>query len=386
MLKKILFCMLTAGISVNLYAQLSEAPVTKYNKTNLIFDITNPSWLHHTFVINLSAGNKIKIEVADQQGLQYLSNIDSIIREVYEKLQLLPDSFKTEQNSRRIDFVCDKTAGMKMRIQDFAPVGQSYVFQKNELFQLKIEQDTIHIIGYYKSDKPVRWSKTPYYLSKPYRVTMLLNNLSGLAECLQLNLNAYVGKINLEWMEYRQAGKKDNWGTRLKATYNVLDSSKNTRLSNSLLGSKMKYLLPYISFGIQNMQNIFTPSLAAGMEYYYTRNNNKERHFLLYADNYFFFNNNPSAGKKILVNTFATFQLKNIYKQVNAGEEDPIKYNEQFSIGYLVNRNGTYLEKNSFRLGLPGFNYRNLQVLPGLFFNDFFKQVSPSLSLSVFFE
>jgi len=220
----------------------------------------------------------------------------------------------------------------------------------------------------------------------PYRVTILLNNLSGLEECLQQNLNAYMQKISMEWMEYRQAGKKDNWESRLQASYNVADSSKNTRLSNTLFSSKKKFLLPYISFGIQNMQNIFTPSLAAGMEYYYTSNNNKERHFLLYADNYFFFNNIPNAVKKIQVNTFATFQLKNIYQQVNTGEKDAMKYNEQFSIGYLINRNGTYFEKQSFRLGFPGFNYRNLQVLPGLFFNDFFRQVSPSLSLSVFFE
>jgi hypothetical protein len=53
------------------------------------------------------------------------------------------------------------------------------------------------------------------------------------------------------------------------------------------------------------------------------------------------------------------------------------------SVGYLIRRSGNYFEKNTFRLGMPGVATGRLQIEPELYFNDFLKNVSPGIRLSL---
>jgi hypothetical protein len=56
----------------------------------------------------------------------------------------------------------------------------------------------------------------------------------------------------------------------------------------------------------------------------------------------------------------------------------------QFSVGWLVNRQGDYYEKNTFRFGIGQiamFNNR-VHAEPGMYFNNFLRGVTPTVRIS----
>jgi hypothetical protein len=59
----------------------------------------------------------------------------------------------------------------------------------------------------------------------------------------------------------------------------------------------------------------------------------------------------------------------------------------RFLFGFLRNdrRKGEFFERNTFKVGLPVYSNNYIFLQPQLLFNDFFKNVSPSLKFGVSF-
>jgi hypothetical protein len=121
-------------------------------------------------------------------------------------------------------------------------------------------------------------------------------------------------------------------------------------------------------------------SFGASFSYY---KSNKTDGFRIGAGIYwepqFSFSSDASGKIQSFRNDFLTFRLA----------ETPNKPYTNFellsaiSVGYLINRSGNYFEKNTFRVGLPGLATGRLQLEPELYFNNFFKNVSPGIRLSL---
>ena len=54
-----------------------------------------------------------------------------------------------------------------------------------------------------------------------------------------------------------------------------------------------------------------------------------------------------------------------------------------FSLGYIVGRQGNYFTQPSFRLTYGAGKIGSLRIEPALFFNNFFKGVTPGLRVSI---
>jgi hypothetical protein len=98
-------------------------------------------------------------------------------------------------------------------------------------------------------------------------------------------------------------------------------------------------------------------------------------------DPYFFFSRD--ANNKLVTdrNDFITFR----YVETEA-KQQPFDYVGNFSLGYLVGRKGDWFEKNTFKLGLPGVRSGWLQLEPECYFNNFFKNFSPTIKLTIHYE
>ena len=98
-----------------------------------------------------------------------------------------------------------------------------------------------------------------------------------------------------------------------------------------------------------------------------------EPHFLFARD---------SAGKlKTYRNDFLTLT----YGQGGTKDHDPRKgfaYSAVFSLGYLINRNGDFFEKNTFRLGAGKLQLLKTTIEPSIYFDNFFKGVTPGIRIS----
>jgi len=53
------------------------------------------------------------------------------------------------------------------------------------------------------------------------------------------------------------------------------------------------------------------------------------------------------------------------------------------SLGYLVKQEGDLFEKDSFKLGVNKRLSKNISIVPQMYFNDFFKNVTPGLKLRI---
>jgi len=83
-------------------------------------------------------------------------------------------------------------------------------------------------------------------------------------------------------------------------------------------------------------------------------------------------------------NDFLTFT----YGQGGTKDYDPRKdfsFSAVFSLGYLINRNGDYFEKNTFRFGAGKLSVAKTTIEPSLYFNNLFKGVTPGIRISQYF-
>src|SRR5579863_3919394 len=140
MQKTVIVLMLLISITADLYAQ-SEA------KSEKAFGIPPGVLINRRFYIDLGKGNKLKIELTDITDMQAITNIDSILRVFALDLTPLKDSLNDPLTTKRIDYVTDAQGRKKIRIQQFPPKGDSYLLNNGDLSSLKVNQDTINIIG-----------------------------------------------------------------------------------------------------------------------------------------------------------------------------------------------------------------------------------------------
>jgi len=379
----LIIILVVTSILTKVCAQVNPSNCRYTSKAEKLFEVHEQNWLRDKFTIQLTKGNKIILEMADKQGLNYVKNLDSLLLQCYNTISLLQDSLKNETTTKRIDIALQDDGNIKMRFQEFANKASNYTVLNKELYGLKLDQDTVNIIGYYTSITPVEWSKKKIYLTSPYKITLLLNNVTELKEYLKGQFNTVIAQLHNDWNQYNELGNKDKWSRKLTAVYGITDDTKKIVFGRVPYSLRKTYVTTYLSIGMQNVQNVFSPSLAGGVEVYFFGDLNRERHFQLFVDNYFFFERYSGTATKIFNNDFLTFQYKFVQQEKSIDGQYKVKYFSQFSLGYLISRRGEYFDKNTFKVGLSGVEYHSVQLTPGFFITGFFKKVTPTISLSI---
>src|ERR1019366_8974426 len=128
-----------------------------------------------------------------------------------------------------------------------------------------------------------------------------------------------------------------------------------------------------ITVNVQNYKNYFVPSFSLGLRLVLT---NRERTFKwepgLFWEPHFVFAKDSQNKLHTYRNDFLTFT----YGQGGTKDYDPRKdfaFSAVLSLGYLINRNGDYFEKNTFRFGAGKLSILKTTIEPSLYFNNFFK-------------
>jgi hypothetical protein len=115
---------------------------------------------------------------------------------------------------------------------------------------------------------------------------------------------------------------------------------------------------------------------------------NRERSFKwepgIYWEPHFLFAKDSSGKLRTFRNDFLTLT----YAQGGTKEYDPRKefsFSAAFSLGYLIRRDGAYFENHTFRLGGGKIQMLKTSVEPSLWFNNFFKGVTPGIRITQYF-
>jgi len=360
--------MLLISITANLCAQS--------NKEDKAFEVPSNIIINRRFNIDLGKENKLRIELTDITDLSRIANMDSLIRLFLQDIASLKDSLSDPFTSKRLDYVTDVQNRKKIRFQQFEPKGASFLIDKGELASLRTAQDTIHIIGVIVNP-PKAEQKISLTHPRYYHLTFFLNDIS--------ELKSYTGGILTQKVAIIQNNVQDKWPLILGTGSHYLqrDSTISAdRPKGFTASAEGDFITGFITVNVQNYKRYFVPSFSLGARLVLA---NRDRTFkwepgLLWEPHYLFAKD--SAGR---LRTYRNDFLTLTYGQGGITDYDVHKdfsFSTVFSLGYLIRRSGDFMEKNTFRIGAGKLKLYKTTIEPSMYFNNFFKGVSPGIRIS----
>ena len=323
-------------------------------------------------------GNKLTIEVHDITDLQRIANIDSLLTVFLNDLKPLKDSLSDPLTSKRIDYVTDAPGQKKNTAYcNMHPKGDNYLVNNGELSSLKINQDTINIIGVIANPAKPQQNKISLRNQRYYHLLFYLNNIDELPHYMNGTLTEKIttiqNNVNGKWPILKGGGshymKKDK----------TIVADKPGGMTPQGTGDMLELVQ---SVNIQNYKSYFVPSFSLGAKLVLT---NRERTFKwepgLFWEPHFLFSKDAQGKLKTYRNDFLTLT----YGQGGTTDHDPRKdfsFSAVFSIGYLIHQSGDFIEKNTFRLGAGKLKLLKTTIEPSVYFNKFFKGVTPGIRIS----
>ncbi len=377
------FILLSTGVvGSSLFAQNWNFPTTPgIKKTDLLFKQPFLYRLPHRFQIGLNNGNSINIEVLDKIILEKL-NLDSLLTTVTNNIELLGDSLQNELTIKRLDYMINNNQPPKIRLQEYGLTARTYTVMNDGIAAMKIEQDTINIVVSRPDLRKMPARSWGYYNPIAYRITFLINDLNDLKKYTSTSFNDIIRQISNEWnANTKWSVKSNNFKINLYSYYNVTDTTKNIHIKNTAGKQYSRTnFFPYAQIAIQPISGNLATSGGLGVEwvkvFYYGR-----AHYQIMWEPYFFFDKRTDGKFKMHRNDFITFQQT--FSVVRTTGKENIGLNQSWSLSFLAHKSGSYFEKNTFKFGLPGFQYRSIFLGPEFLFNNFFKNFQPSIKLRV---
>ncbi len=376
-MKKIIsLLMLVISITGTAIAQ-KEPAVTNADR---IFNIPS-NYLKRSFTADLGKGNKMQIELTDIEDLERFKNIDSLLRIFLQDIIPLKDSLSDELASKRIDYFTDEMGRKKIRIRLSKPDGASFLLQQGNLSALKMEQDTVIFSGSYVY-KVTSTLLKPFTEMRYYRLSFFVNQLSDLNTFSSAGLNEKINVI--------QKNKNSRWIKDGEGIWYVKNGDKSIYSNHQAAGyvsgtGAGDYLTSLTAVNVQNYKNYFVPSASLGIGLGFNNGRVKRELGLLWEPS-FFFAKNTQGSLQTYRNDFLTFTYKRFPLKKEADAQS-FSFINGFSFGYLIRKKGEFFEKNTIRIGVQAASLLKgkVNLEPVLYFNNFFKGLTPGLRLTVNF-
>lgn len=342
------------------------------------FDLPEEFNFRRAFTIEMANSNQISIELADINDLKRIRNLDSLLNEVNTAIALLKDSLYNPLTVKRIEYSKLDAGPVKLRITQHMPAGNSFLLLSNETAALKLEQDTIIILGVISQPEKPSEHKVNELLPRYYRLTLLINRITDLPELLNGELNARFAVLEKEHTA--------KWVGKPRTGYHLkTDAGITAKVARGYAIPAHDYLELRAAAIIQNYKSYFVP--AAKLEasvHIHTSKQNWEHVISAQWEPNFVFQRNTEGKLQTYRNDFV--QIGYGFRPNKAATEwDKQNLLWDISVGFLIRRKGEFYERNTFRLGMGKMQFKSLQVQPQIYFNDVFKGVTPGIRLVKYF-
>ncbi|MDE3247730.1 MAG: hypothetical protein KGO82_03665 [Bacteroidota bacterium] len=362
---------------VLLMALLAGAGQATHAQTNeKLFDLPD-DYFHRRFLIAMGNGNQLQVEVVHPDDLQSLTDIDSILAVFLHDFRQLRDSLQEELPAKRIDYRIGSDGQNKLRVQTAIPGSASYLIQSGDISALKLTQDSIFIIG---EARPVPGRKTYPTAPHLYRLGFFVNRIT--------DLDKYTGGLLNDKIKSLNNVSKSMWVMDKSRRWHIDkgDPSVSAERPAGYTGPNDDFLQLTAGAGLQNYKNYFTPSLNVSAWLVF------RKPFITYKaglswDTYFFFAKDPQNKLQAYRNHFLSLDLEARPAQHAPAGTAQFTLFQHLSFGYLIKQNGDFMDPRSFRLstGLLSWYDERIKLEPVVFFQNFFKNGSPGLSLKMAF-
>ncbi len=323
---------------------------------NNLFDLSS-HYFKYRYLIPLENKEMMQVEVTRKSDLRLLKNTDTIIKEYVKELRVLQDSLPDEIISNRIDYLIQDNAIRKFRVHPMATNSTQYVMMNGKPALLKTNQDTVTITAVLSVGTGIAAIEDVRY----FRLTFFMNSIHNMKtySFFQDKVDALANNVT------KALFKNQQLALRYKKELGAPDPEPN------------KLLVFRGSVDVQNYKNRFVPSNT--IEFAFIQKTEKRIDDVgLSGELHFIFR--EEAGKiKAYKNVFVTFSYE-CTRLKEAGKPFSGRY---FSIGYRVAGEGDFYDPHTFKLTTGQFSFENgtTKVQPVFYFNDFFKNITPSLRI-----
>ncbi|HEV3324026.1 MAG TPA: hypothetical protein VG052_00425 [Puia sp.] len=331
-----------------------------------------PQAIGINYQVQLGNGNILRIDLANGYDLRFFKNIDSLLMVFLNDMKAFRDSLTDPLTVKHIDYLIDTSGKKKLRIRQYRPAATSFLLDSSEPALLRIEQDTIRIL--LVSAAPGRAEGRTVKGLRYDRLCFFVNHYSELESCISSGLNDEIRSILSHTLIKPHP-------YRCPFCYIVRDSGVRTNVHDRNTLS----ITPAVA--VQNYKNYFSPSFALGGSVNLLRRSGLYK-FGAAWEPLFFFAPDAQGQLHTYRNDFVVLTYVHD-RQASEGKNNPgrprLNLDPDFTFGYLVRSQGDYFSKPAFRLtvGAGELLHGSLRIEPGLYFNNFFRGVTPCLRLSL---
>ena len=320
--------------------------------------------IHYDWRISLGKGNYLDLELTGLDQLPRFQNIDSLLLVFLSDMKTFKDSLANPITNKRIDYLIDTNGHKMVRIRESAPAGTTWLLGDDEPALLRLRQDTIHILLLSPSAATAKKTIVLYN-----RLTLVINRYGDLETLVATGLDAKIHELgptdNHSWNDKGQLIKDPSIRTGNDAIYSAYH--------------ERSFLSLDAIFAAQNYKNYFTPSVGLGVTMGLQNGPNWNR-IGLHWEPLFFFAANAQDHSQTYRNDLLVLSYEYTTDK-NGGALSPLGLMTNISIGIFLHREGDYFPKQSFRLtaGDVKLMHGRFFIEPCLYFNDFFRNVTPGL-------
>lgn len=397
-MKKLILFITLMSVTGEAFAQ-SEAYKAEmrrmHDKAYASFNM-NAFAISHRHIVFLENDNKMIIEMATPDDYDVLADIEKLLKKFREDLAFYKDSLDNlGTDNIRIDYQTSvPTSNVKFRFKRYAANGDMYIKDNNEVSQLKMTQDTIHIkINKVLPDTSLY--KRVYSPSRSVLITFLLNNYTDIddiiaeKDLLQHAIDTMATVVRSRKKRWEWIGSTIFYHPYIKNAQKLwmYDYLAEVIFDMPVLDDYQKHnkVTANLNIGASLLRNKIAPIADAGIEYrrYWQKNRNNYQIFGVYTQPYFLFNKGGDGKFHTYVNWFINAEIGESDDGNNKVAYYTGSRTTTIGLGYLVNPDGVYFQNITMKAFI-NITFRNgITVSPEVIATDNFKSVYPSLSVKI---
>ncbi|HET6256365.1 MAG TPA: hypothetical protein VFE32_19985 [Puia sp.] len=316
------------------------------------------------YKIRLGDGNMLDIQLSNGRDIRNFRNIDSLLTAFLDDMKAFRDSLSDPLTVKHLDYLIDSTGRKKLRIRQYRPAATSFLLDEPEPAILRTQQDTINILLV----SPVGASPRRAIRGLCYdRLSFFVNHYGELETLDIAGLKAGIATIISHQIIKPHAYNRPT-------NYIVNDSILHTDLPERLHDQ----LQLDAGGAVENYKSNFAPSVSVSAIANLNRGYNQYRLGVSWEP-IFLFSPNAQGHLRTYIDNLVVVNYEHTHK-----DHSPVNLDPAYSLGYIVGRQGDYFPQPSFRFtfGVARLAGGAIRIEPCLFFNNFFRGVTPGLRLS----
>lgn len=294
--------------------------------------------------------------------------IGKLMRQIKSDLQPLLDTLSRPLVTRRVYYTREENKPL-YRLTEFQTSASKFNLEDGVLIAQKTANDTLRIT-------------IPRQIAHlGFRATMFPLIITLHAKTLQDVLNISPDVLDSAWAVLQRDIPSGTSGIENREVAGVYDvrQGKWLKRPESYKSSKRFSLNTYGHAGIQYARGSLAAIGGFGLQLEKITRWNDRNQFKLFWEPHFIFSRDANNKLQTDRNDFVTARLTHKPHDHDGFIAPAV------SFGYLVHRQGEWYEKNTLKFSIAAVRYKALEIEPEFFFNDLFRNFSPSLKLMFVF-